>query len=112
MLGGTEVSAGKVVEYGANHTKLSESLSLTLGENETIASYLVEEADLAEIPPVLQGSAGNTYAQTAESDHGSSTTYFTIDDGGNYQILGYADTQVFEGGGGGGPTLMKTASRR
>ena len=34
-----------------------------------------------------------------ESDHGSSTTYFTIDDGGNYQILGYADTQVFEGGG-------------
>ena len=37
MLGGTEVSAGKIVEYGANHTKLSESLSLTLGENETIA---------------------------------------------------------------------------
>ena len=32
MLGGTEVSAGKIVEYGANHTKLSESLSLTLDE--------------------------------------------------------------------------------
>ena len=96
MFGGTEVSAGKVVEYGANHTKLSESLSLTLGENETIADYLVEEAGLAEIPPVLQGSAGNTYAQTAESDHGSSTTFFTIDDGGN-QIPGYAETEIFEG---------------
>ena len=97
MLGGTEVSAGKIVEYGANHIKLSESLSLTLGEDETIADYLVEEADLAEIPPVLQGSAGNTYAQTAESDYGSSTTFFTIDDDENYQILGYAETQVSEG---------------
>ena len=68
MLGGTEVSEGKIVEYGANHIKLSESLSLTLGQDETIEDYLVAEADLAEIPLVLQGSEGNTYAQTEENE--------------------------------------------
>ena len=61
MLGGTEVSAGKIVEYGANHTKLSESLSITLGQGETIADYLVEEAELDGVPQTLQGTTA-TYA--------------------------------------------------
>ena len=86
-VGGTEVSEGKIVEYGANHTKLSESLSLTLGDGETIEDYLVAEADLAEIPLVLQGPEGNTYAQTDENEFGSETTFFTIDDEENKQIL-------------------------
>ena len=90
MLGGTEISAGKIVEYGANHTKLSESLSLTLGANETIAQYLVAEEDLEGVPQTLQGTIA-TYADTQFNDMSSETTYFTIDDGGNYQILGYAN---------------------
>ena len=39
----------------------------------------------------------NTYAQTEENEFGSETTFFTIDDEENKQILGYAETQVSEG---------------
>ena len=110
MLGGTEVSAGKIVEYGANHTKLSESLSLTLGEDETIEDYLVAEADLEGVPQTLQGTTA-TYAITQNYDMGSETTYFTIDDDGNNQILGYAnlmsmDVEEEEGDGDGGEDLQ------
>ena len=110
MLGGTEVSAGKIVEYGANHTKLSESLSLTLDEDETIADYLVAEEDLDGIPQTLQGTTA-TYAITQNYDMGSETTYFTIDDDGNNQILGYAnlmsmDVEEEEGDGDGGEDLQ------
>ena len=90
MLGGTEVSAGKIVEYGANHTKLSESLSITLGDGETIEDYLVAEAELEGLPETLQGTTA-TYASTQNYDMGSQTTYFTIDDDGNNQILGYSN---------------------
>ena len=90
MLGGTEVSAGKIVEYGANHTKLSGSLSITLGEGETIEDYLVAEAELEGVPQTLQGTTA-TYAITQNYDMGSQTTYFTIDEDGNNQILGYAN---------------------
>ena len=68
----------------------------TLGEGEVIEDYLVEEADLAEIPPVLQGSAGNTYSQTTESDYRKATTFFTIDDMETTRSLG-AETETFEG---------------
>ena len=77
-------------------TELSKSLSLTLGDGETVEDYLVAEADLAEIPLVLQGSEGNTYAQTDENDLGSEITFFTIDDEENKQILGYAEIQDIE----------------
>ena len=65
LISGTETRDGITTTYGAGWIELSKSLSLDLGANETIAQYLVAEEDLAEIPPVLQGSAGNTYAQTA-----------------------------------------------
>ena len=118
MLGGTEVSAGKIVEYGANHTKLSQSLSITLGDGETIEDYLVAEAELEGLPETLQGTTA-TYASTQNYDV-VQTTYFTIDDDGNNQILGYSnlmsmgveEDHLEEGDGGSGLEDWNTESMK
>ena len=96
IISGTETRDGVTTTFGPGMTELSKSLSLTLGDGETVEDYLVAEADLAEIPLVLQGSEGNTYAQTDENDLGSEMTFFTIDDEENKQILGYAEIQDIE----------------
>ena len=62
IISGTETRDGVTTTFGAGMTELSKSLSLTLGDGETVED-LVAEADLAEIPLVLQGSEGNTYEE-------------------------------------------------
>ena len=96
MLGGTEISGSTIVEYGANHIKLSESLNLEVDEA-GLAEMLVDADSLSEVPPILQNASGDTYAEVVEGVNGANSTYFKVDASGNFEILGYAETRVMEG---------------